>query len=56
MNSFGKSITGLFAGLYFIVSLAACAPEFKDSKTDNGWKHMAVGLCQAESAKEAGRL
>ena len=52
MNTFSK----IFVSLILSSSFLACAPEFEDSKTDNGWKHMAVGLCEAESAKEAGRV
>lgn len=46
----------IFVSLILAMAFLACAPEFKDSKTDNGWKHMAVGLCQAEIAKEVGRM
>ena len=52
MNLFTKTCAALGLALLFL----ACAPEYKDSKTDNGWKHMAVGLCEAQSAKEVGRM
>ncbi len=51
-----KTRNKILFGSLLALGLLACAPEFKDSKTDNGWKHLAVGLCQAETGKETGRV
>lgn len=43
--------------LGLLLAAAACAPEYVDSSLNDetGWRHMAIGLCEATSALEDGR-